>query len=370
MVHSRRVIRLVFSVGLTAILAGCGAGASNAPVASAGASNAPVASAGASNAPVASAGASTAPAASGGVVSGPKVSIKLVDDFTPADPLNTFLQKFADEVNQKAGGSITVTLFNGSQLGSETDIDRQLSNGAVQMSMVGVTGYAPLDAFFTPFAVQSEAQLSAILQQNLLKPYFDTFEAKQNSHFIGSLYVTPREMTSNRAIKTLADLQGLVLRVPSNQAEVTVFKALGAQPTILAFTEVYTALQNGTAQAQENPVSTIKSAKFYEVQKYLNMTNHGIQPEYVFINSATWASMSPDQQAVITTSFADIKAQQEVASKAAFDQDVADLQSHGMILVQSDTAALRDKVYQSTVRPLLVGLWGEEIVAQIEKLPS
>ena len=138
MVHSRRVIRLVFSVGLTAILAGCGAGASNVPAASAGASN--------------------APAASGGVVTGPKVSIKLVDDFTPADPLNTFLQKFADEVNQKAGGSITVTLFNGSQLGSETDIDRQLSNGAVQMSMVGVTGYAPLDAFFTPFAVQSTVE--------------------------------------------------------------------------------------------------------------------------------------------------------------------------------------------------------------------
>ncbi|MHB8958348.1 MAG: TRAP transporter substrate-binding protein [Candidatus Limnocylindrales bacterium] len=337
--HSRSVTRLAFAAALVATLSACGGAGTNAPAASGSAATA-------------------------------KVSIKLADDFTPADPLNTFLQKFADEVNQKAAGSISVTLFNGSQLGSETDIDRQLSNGAVQMSMVGVTGYAPLDAFFTPFAVKSEAQLGEILQQNLLKPYFDTFETKQNSHFIGSLYVTPREMTSNRPIKTLADLQGLVLRVPSNQAEVTVFKALGAQPTILAFTEVYTALQNGTAQAQENPVSTIKSAKFYEVQKYLNMTNHGIQPEYVFINAATWASMSPDQQAIVTSSFADIKAQQEAASKAAFDQDVADLQSHGMTVVQSDTAALRDKVYQSTVRPLLVGLWGEDVVAKIEKLQS
>jgi tripartite ATP-independent transporter DctP family solute receptor len=341
MVHSRRVIRFVLTVGLVAILAaGCASGASTTPTASAGAAK------------------------------GQKVTLKLGNDFNAADPLNTYLQKFADEVSQKSGGSVTVKLFNGSQLGSETDIDRQLSNGAIQMSMVGVTGSAPLDAFFTPFTVQSEAQLATILQQNLLKRFFDTYEAQQNSRFIGSFYVTPREMTSNRPIKSIADLQDLVLRVPSNQAEVTVFKALGAQPTILAFTEVYTALQNGAAQAQENPVSTIKSAKFYEIQKYLNMTNHGIQPEYVFINSATWKSLSPDQQAVITAAFADIKAQQEAAAKAAFNQDVAFLQSHGMTVVQSDKNSLRNKVYASTVRPLLVGLWGEDVVAQIEKIPA
>lgn len=311
--------------------------------------------------------------ASGGAATGasqPSVTIKLADDFPASDPFNTYLQKFANEVQTKTNSSVTFKLFDGNELGGEADIVRQTANNSVQMDMVGVTGYAPLDAFFTPYAVASEHQLQLVMQKNLLQKYFDNFQKSQNEKLVGALYVSPREMTSDKPVKTVQDLQGIKIRVPQIQAEVQVFKALGADPTVLAFPEVYTALQNGTAQAQENPVSTILSAKFYDVQKYLDMTNHGIQPEYLFINTQTWSKLSAQQKSAINSAFADIQKQQRAAGEAAFAKDVKTLQSDGMTVVQPDNAAFRQKVYDSTVKPILVKLWGTKIAQEVSQLPT
>ena len=302
--------------------------------------------------------------------SGQNVTIKLADDFPASDPFNQFLQTFASDVHQNSKGSVTIKLFTGNQLGGESDIVRGIANGTIEMGLTGVTGYAPLDAFFTPYAVASEKQLSLVLQNNILKQYFDTFEQQQKAHLVGSLYVSPREVTSGKPISTVSDIGGVKLRVPQIKSEVEVFKALGADPAVLAFPEVYTALQSGTVQAQENPVSTILSAKFYEVQKYLDMTNHGIQPEYVFVNTKTWAALSPEQQSAITSAFTKMQTQQQTEGAAAFDKDVAQLQQNGMTVVHPDNAAFRAKVYDSTVKPILTQLWGANIVSQVNGLPS
>jgi TRAP-type transport system periplasmic protein len=299
-----------------------------------------------------------------------KVTIKLADDFPAGDPFNKYLQNFADEVQAKTHSSVTVKLFTGSQLGGESDIVRGIANNTLEMAMTGVTGYAPLDAFFTPYAVKSEHQLDLVLQQNILKQFFDKFQQTQNAKLLGSLYVSPREMTSSKPIQSLQDMQGLKIRVPQVAPEIKVFSALGADPTVLAFTEVYTALQGGTAQAQENPVSTILSAKFAEVQKYLDLTNHGIQPEWVFINSQTWSQLSSTQRDAVTAAFADIKKSQRAAGEAAFTKNVQELQKQGMIVTHPDYASFRAKVYTSTVQPLLANLWGADIAKKVSSLPS
>jgi len=305
-----------------------------------------------------------------GTGGGDQMSLKLADDFPPTDPLNTFLNNFAVDVTKRTSGNVKVTLFKGGQLGSEGDIVRGVANGTIAMSMVGVTGYPPLDAFFTPYAVRSQHQLDLIIEQKMLQKYIDQFETNQHAHLLGTLYVSPRQMTSKKPINSVQDVQGLKLRVPKINSEVKVFTAMGAQPTILAFTEVYTALQNGAADAQENPVSTILSAKFYEVQPYLDLTNHGIQPQWVFVNSDVWAKLSQSQKDAVTEAFTAMAKDQRKAAEGSFKKDVETLQSKGMKVVNPPYDDFRAKVYDSTVRPLLAELWGADLVDKIQNLPA
>jgi len=298
------------------------------------------------------------------------MSLKLADDFPPTDPLNTFLKNFADGVTKRTSGNVKVTLYNGSQLGSEGDIVKGVANGTIDMSMVGVTGFAPLDAFFTPYAVRSQHQLDLVIEQKLLQKYIDQFETNQHAHLLGTVYVSPRQMTSKKPINSVQDLRELKLRVPKINSEIKVFTAMGAQPTILAFPEIYTALQNGAADAEENPVSTILSAKFYEVQPYLDLTNHGIQPQWVFINSDIWAKLSQSQKDAVTQAFAEMQKEQRKAAEDSFKRDVETLQSKGMKVVNPPYEDFRAKVYDSTVHPLLAELWGADLVDKIENLPA
>lgn len=301
---------------------------------------------------------------------GARLSLKLADDFPPTDPLNTYLKNFADDLTNKSNGSLKVTLFNGSQLGSEGDIVKGVANGTIQMSMVGVSGYAPLDAFFTPYAVKSQHQLDLVIEQGLLKKFIDDYEANQHAHLLGTLFVSPREMTSKKPINSVADLEGLKLRVPKINSEVKVFTAMGAEPTILAFPEVYTSLQNGAADGQENPVSTILSSKFYEVQQYLDMTNHGIQPQWVFVNSSVWNKLSQSQKDLMMQSFKDMQKAQRAAGEDAFKKNVASLESKGMKMVNPPYDQFRNKVYDSAVKPLLTEIWGSDVVDKISQLPA
>lgn len=296
--------------------------------------------------------------------------MKLADDFPATDPLNTFLKNFADDVTTRTKGDVKVKLYDGNQLGSEGDIVRGVANQTIDMSMVGVTGSAPLDAFFTPYAVKNQHQLDLVIQQKLLQKYIDQFEKDQHAHLLGTLTVSPRQMTSKQPINSVQDLQGLKLRVPKIDSEVKVFSAMGAQPTILAFTEVYTALQNGAADAEENPVSTILSAKFYEVQSYLDLTNHGIQPQWMFINSNVWSKLSQSQKDAVTQAFTAMQTDQRKAADEAFKKDVATLQSKGMKVVNPPYEEFRAKVYDSAVLPILTKLWGADIVGKIQNLPT
>ena len=109
----------------------------------------------------------------------------------------------------------------------------------------------------------------------------------------------PRELTSNSPIKSPDDLNGLKMRVPNVPLFIDVWKALGASPRPMAFSEVFTSLQNGTIDAQENPLALIRSANFYEVQKYVNLTDHVRSWIYLTISEITWKKLSSEQQQAV-----------------------------------------------------------------------
>jgi tripartite ATP-independent transporter DctP family solute receptor len=289
---------------------------------------------------------------------GKHVVLKLADTLPTDDVENKLLQQLADEVSKKTAGSVQIKIYPNGQLGGEVDAMRAIANGTLQMALDGSTGSNALDALYMPYAFDSQAQLASVLDGHKLDKFFQSYETSQHAHLVGWLTRGPREVTSNVPIRTPSDMNGLKIRVAQQEASILPFKGLGANVTSLAFAEVFQALQSGTVSAQENPVDLIQSAKFYEVQKYIDVTNHVYAPFYVFINTAAWNSLSKSQQQALSAAMADVHKASGPEVDAAQKAGLTFLKAHGMQVVNSDRTAFKKTVFDSTVKPYLEKVWG------------
>jgi tripartite ATP-independent transporter DctP family solute receptor len=218
--------------------------------------------------------------------------------------------KFAELVNQKTGGKVKVEVYPSSQLGNDRDMAEGLQMGSVDFALIaGVLGnFEPtIQLLEMPYLFRDDDHLRKVLYGPIGQEIFD--KLLKNAGIRGLAYWDrgPREVTSNKPINSPADLKGLKIRVPEIPPMVAAWKAMGANPTPMAFGEVYTALQQHTIDAQENPISIIYSARFYEVQKYLAMTHHKYEYVILAMSDKTYQKLSPDQQ----------KAVEEAAKEAA-----------------------------------------------------
>ncbi|WP_420042547.1 TRAP transporter substrate-binding protein [Bordetella genomosp. 13] len=209
----------------------------------------------------------------------------------------------AEEVQKLSGGKMKMRTFGSASLGSDEQMQNALVGGAQEM-MVGST--APLatmvkefGVFDLPFLFNDEKEADAVLDgplgQKLLKKLDD-------KGLVGLVYWENgfRNMTnSRRAIERADDLQGIKLRVMQNQVALGVFNALGANAVPMPFSELFTALETRTVDGQENPVTTIQSSKFYEVQPYLTLTRHVYTPWVVLASKKWWSTLSADEQKLI-----------------------------------------------------------------------
>lgn len=177
----------------------------------------------------------------------------------------------------------------------------------------------------------------------------------------------PRDLTSNRPIKSPDDLNGLKMRVPNVPLFVDVWSALGAQPTPMAFSEVFTSLQNGTIDAQENPLALIRSASFDEVQKYVNLTDHVRSWIYLTISEITWAQLSDEDQAAILEAGRLAQEYERGLFEKSLADDRAYLESKGVTFVEVDgdafAAKAKDAVLANVndeIRPIVEDLFNAE----------
>ena len=199
--------------------------------------------------------------------------------------------KFAEELQAKLGDAHTVEFYADGQLGDEKELLQKLRLGTVQFTLVSsiMTNVAPEFALFDmPFLVQDREHLKAIdaeIVQTELAPKAEAGGLKVLSTWENGF----RQITNNvRPINTPADLEGLKIRTPSSEWRVAMFKEWGANPTPMSFSEVFVALQTGTMDGQENPLTNITGANFQEVQKYLSMTGHVYSPAYLTTGLDTW----------------------------------------------------------------------------------
>lgn len=259
---------------------------------------------------------------------------------------NKAAERFKQIVEKQSDGQIEVQIFPNEQLGSEMNVINSIQLGTADMTITGesLQNWAPKAAMMAvPYAFRDSEHMRKAVEGEIGKEIEAQIEAQTGLVPIAWFERGPRELTSNRPIKKPSDLNGLRLRVPNVPLFVDTWQALGAKPTPMAFSEVFTALQQGTIDAQENPLSLIESASFDEVQDYVNMTDHVRSWIYVVIGKNKLESMPEDLQKVVLDAADKMQSYEE--ELFAKDQQRLEqaLKDAGMEFVEVDQQAFADK---------------------------
>ncbi|MDQ0252922.1 tripartite ATP-independent transporter DctP family solute receptor [Evansella vedderi] len=211
--------------------------------------------------------------------------------------------RFAELVNEKTNGQIEIDIYPNNQLGGETDVLNSILAGNVDLLITGETmqNWAPKAALLAvPYAIRDADHLSAVVQGEIGREIEEEIIEKVGVTPLFYMERAPRNLTSNKPINSPDDLSGFRMRVPNVPLFLDAWEAAGATPQVMDFNEVFTGLQQGVIHGQENPVDLIHSAGFYEVQEYVNVTEHVYSWIYVVVGNEQFATLSDElQQAVL-----------------------------------------------------------------------
>ena len=274
-------------------------------------------------------------------------NIRLGHALSEGTPASDALVAFADAVAEGTEGRVTFTIFPNSQLGSETEMLEQVQMGTLGGAAIMCGSMQSLDMRMAiedlPYMWKDIDHARAAFDGEFGE-YLAEIMRGQGMEEIAYLEWGYRHITNNaKPIVEPEDLNGMKIRVAQTQLRVDAFEQLGALPTVLAFSELYGALQQGTVDAQENPLSNIVAANFNEVQDYLSLTGHFYNTVMLVIDSNVWANISEEDQALIREEAAKMEATVREANSANEDGYVQTLIDRGMQVNDDvDTAAFRE----------------------------
>ncbi|NYT75930.1 DctP family TRAP transporter solute-binding subunit [Alcaligenaceae bacterium] len=228
------------------------------------------------------------------------------------------LEHLGKELAQKTDGRITLEIFPNSQLGSERELVESIQLGNVDMTFVSSAVLGNFNKEFfaldIPFLFKDRSSVYRVLDGEIGQGLLDSLD-KVGIKGLAYWENGFRQLTNNKkVIRTPEDLAGMKMRTMENEVHIAAWKAEGANPAPLAFGELFTALQQGTFDAQEGPINLFYDMKFYEVQKYISKTNHVYSPWPVLINPDIYNSMSTEDQKIL---------QQAVQDTTAYQRDLA-----------------------------------------------
>ncbi len=225
------------------------------------------------------------------------IELKLGHVAEPGSLIGAAADEFAKNANAKLGGKYKVVVYGSSQLGGDKEMLQKLKLGTIDMVEPSTVMSSVSDIFGVfemPYLVKDRKHMQRI-EKELFWSKFEP-EVEKKGYKVLALWENGyRHITNNKhPINTPADLDGIKLRVPEGKWRVKMFKTYGANPSPMKFSEVFTALQTGVMDGQENPYAQIASAKFYEVQKYLSITGHVYTPAYLVVSTTGWAKLPAD----------------------------------------------------------------------------
>ena len=259
----------------------------------------------------------------------------------PGSLFDQSAQEFAKRANAKLGDKAKVVVYGSSQLGGNSELMKKLKLGTIDLALPStvMSSQVPLFGLFEmPYLVKDRDHMAKIRDQ-IVTPTLVPEAEKAGYRIIGVWENGFRQITNSKhPIVKPEDLAGLKLRVPQGGWRVKMFQAYGANPSPLALSEVFVALQTGVMDAQENPLAQIYPSRFYEVQKYLSMTGHVYTPAYVTAG-ASWSRLPADVQKILADTAVEM---QPVVYKIAADLDndlLEKLKKAGMQVNEADKPA-------------------------------
>jgi tripartite ATP-independent transporter DctP family solute receptor len=231
-----------------------------------------------------------------------QTALKWAHVYETSEPFHTESVWAAEEIGKRTNGRYKIDVFPASQLGKEADINQGLKLGTVDIIISGSSfaarDYKPIGVTYFPYIFRGPEHLIAYTKSDVFKRLAAGYEEKTGNHIAAVSYYGTRQTTSNKPVAKCSDMQGLKIRVPDVPAYLAMPRACGANTTPIAFAEVYLALQNGTVEAQENPLTTIEAKKFFEVQKNIILTGHIVDHLNTVVSKQLWSSLSDEDKKI------------------------------------------------------------------------
>lgn len=278
---------------------------------------------------------------------------------------------FGKILEERSNGRIKVENYHSEQLAKEIEAIRLIQAGVIDMTTTGsmLANWIEIVVFSEmPFLLRDSVDMMNLINGPVGHRMNKEMIEETGIRPIGFFQRGPRHLTSNRPIKHPDDLNGLIIRVPSVPSFVTAWGALGAKPTPMAFSEVFTSLQQGTIEAQENPFAMINSAGFAEVQDYLNLTDHVISWTYPVIGEKQYQKFPDDLKEIFDQAAKDMQEYEHKLFVKNEKSVQAELKNKGMTFVEVDKDAFGEKCRETIYNSLSPEM--KEIYKEIQKIKS
>jgi tripartite ATP-independent transporter DctP family solute receptor len=278
--------------------------------------------------------------------------LKWAHVYETSEPYHTESVWAAAEIKRRTNGKFDIEVFPASTLGKETDINQGMTLGTVDMIISGPSfaarNYPRLGIAYYPFIFRDGDHLLAYSKSDVFKEMVDAYREKTGIQITAYTYYGARQTTAQKPFTDCAGMKGLKIRVPDVPVYLATPKACGANPTPIAFAEVYLALQNGTVDAQENPLTTIEAKKFYEVQKAIMLTGHIVDGLTTQVAPHVWSKLTPEEKKIFTDVTLEAAARASAKIKAREAELTDEFKKKGLQIVTVDRKSFADAVLKNT----------------------
>ncbi len=271
--------------------------------------------------------------------------------YEPGEPFHRHAVWAAEEIRKRSNGKYQIDVYPASQLGRDNDLMQGLAMGAVDLTLSGSSfaakSFPRIGVTYYPYTFRDAGHLIAYSKSEIFRELTGGYAAKSGHQIISMSYYGVRHTSSNRAFSNCAEMKGLKIRVPDLPMYTAMPRSCGANPAPIAFAEVYLALQNGTVEAQENPLTTLEAKKFYEVQKNVVLTGHIVDHVNTIVGGHLWKKLSDAEKKMF------VEVCQEASARASAEivqrekELVAEFRKKGLNIIEVNANEFRDAVVRN-----------------------
>lgn len=304
----------------------------------------------------------------------PTFVLKFCTVSVPNDTHTRAMYVFKDEVEKLTNGQVKVEVYHSGQLQTQEGMLPACMRGTVEMALLGAGWMSDqvlyLSMFMAGYMFRSYEHMNKVLNGPIGREVFDDIAKRLGVRPLGSWYLGARQLNLRdvgKEVRRPEDLKGIKLRMPNSPSYMFLGKALGANPTPLNFNEVYMALKTGAIDAQDNPLPTNKNAKFYEVTKYIVLTNHLVDSVWPTINEKVWQKMDPDLQAKLYEACEKARAFCDKTNLEAEAELVEFFKEQGLKVIIPDVEAFAEHVQKAYLENKeLTATWDMDLYRKVQ----